>query len=158
MTMAMVFISHSEEETGRLATVLSALLKGGDVVFLKGPLGAGKTFFIRAAARELGVREPVTSPSFTMGQTYAGKMPVHHLDLYRLVRFGDEDLIDFEPFFSDEAITFVEWPEVAETQLQVPVFSVELEHLDPHCRRITICGREPKVMAKLEALLAGAGD
>ena len=158
MTKATVYVSRSEEDTNRFAALIAGLLKAGDVVFLKGPLGAGKTFFIRAAARELGVLEPVTSPSFTMGQTYKGRLAIHHLDLYRLAAFTGEDLIDFEPFFSDDAITFIEWPKVAEHRLEAPVITVELKHLDEHSRRITVLGREPKVAVKLEALLAGAGD
>lgn len=156
--MVTVYVSRSEEDTNRFAALIAELLKAGDVIFLKGPLGAGKTFFIRAAARELGVLEPVTSPSFTMGQTYKGRPTIHHLDLYRLAEFTGEDLIDFEPFFSDDAITFIEWPEVAELHLEMPLFTIELDHLDEHSRRIIVHSREPEIANKLEALLARAGD
>lgn len=151
-------ISRSEEQTAALAAGLARLLKPGDVVFLKGQLGTGKTFFIRAAARELGVTEPVTSPSFTMGQTYSGRVTVHHLDLYRLGGFQREDLADFEPFFESGSITFIEWPEAAESFLESPDVMVSLHHLDEHSRRLIFESRDEKIMNKLEELVARTGD
>lgn len=140
-----------------LGAGLARLLKPGDVVFLKGQLGTGKTFFIRAAARELGVSDPVTSPSFAMGQTYEGKITVHHLDLYRLASFGGEDFADFEPFFEPEAITFIEWPEQAEPLLARPAAQVAFEHVDENSRRIVLESTDPEMNRELEALIAGFG-
>lgn len=155
---AQFFISRSEDETGSFAAGLADLLRSGDVVFLKGPLGAGKTFFIKAAAKRLGISDPVTSPSFTMGQTYPGTTTVHHLDLYRLPSVSGEDLIDFEPFFSDDAVTFIEWPEVAEPYLDQPALIIEIEHMDRHSRRITVLCRTPELIDSLGGLLARAGN
>lgn len=140
-----------------MAAGLARLLGPGDVIFLKGQLGAGKTFFIRAAARELGVTEPVTSPSFTMGQTYEGQVTVHHLDLYRLTSFSGEDLADFEPFFESGAITFIEWPEEAEPFLASPAVQVTLEHVDENSRHIVLESGDPEVRSKLEELIAVLG-
>ena len=126
-----------------MAAATARLLHPGDIVFLSGPLGAGKTCFIRAAARELGVTEPVTSPSFTMAQTYSGRLPVHHLDLYRLRRFDPEDAVDFEPFFAPDAITFIEWPERAAPFIETPALVIKLEHIDETSRRLVFeAGRE----------------
>jgi tRNA threonylcarbamoyladenosine biosynthesis protein TsaE len=155
--MPLEFISRSPEQTAALAVGLSRLLKPGDVVFLIGQLGAGKTFFIQCAAAGLGVSEPVTSPSFTMAQTYSGETTVHHLDLYRLAKFTREDAIDFEPFFESDAITFVEWPEQAEAFLEKPDVVVRLEHLDINSRRIFFTSRRNELQQGLEQLVAGAG-
>lgn len=147
----------SEEETETFARAVARLLAPGDTVFLSGPLGAGKTFFIRAAARALGVREPVTSPSFTMAQTYHGRVAVHHLDLYRLADFSAEDMPDFEPFFEPDAITFIEWPRRAEPFLEAPALMLELEHADLSSRRVRVAGGRADMIKRLEDTYAGAG-
>ena len=76
------------EQTEAAGAELAATLAPGDVVLIEGELGAGKTTFVRGACRELGVTDPVTSPTFTIGQRYAGRVPVSHLDLYRLAAAG----------------------------------------------------------------------
>ena len=101
--------TSSPEETERAGAALAATLAPGDVVLVSGELGAGKTTFVRGAARALGVTEPVTSPTFVVGHLYdAG---VAHLDLYRLAGLDDEDPGLLDPYFGPELITFVEWPE-----------------------------------------------
>jgi tRNA threonylcarbamoyladenosine biosynthesis protein TsaE len=104
----------SAAETEALAARLAGELEAGDVVLLSGDLGAGKTTFVRGAAAALGTAGPVTSPTFTIGQRYEGRVPVSHLDLYRL---GD-GLADEEPgllddYLTPDAVAFVEWPEAA---------------------------------------------
>lgn len=155
--MPLEFISRTEADTRSLAAAVASLLKPGDVVFLTGQLGAGKTFFIRAAAGALGVTEQVTSPSFTMGQSYRGRVPVHHLDLYRLAEFDAEDAVDFEPFFEAGAITFVEWPEVAAAFFAAPILTISLEHLTPESRRVILHSPDSVLMERLGELVAGAG-
>ncbi len=81
----------SAEETEALGEAMAADLRAGDVVLVGGDLGAGKTTFIRGACRGLGVTAPVTSPTFTIGHLYPGRVPVAHLDLYRLADLGQED-------------------------------------------------------------------
>ncbi|MFA5802351.1 MAG: tRNA (adenosine(37)-N6)-threonylcarbamoyltransferase complex ATPase subunit type 1 TsaE [Thermoleophilia bacterium] len=156
--MQVEFISLSEQQTAFIAAQISRLLEPGDTVFLKGQLGTGKTFFVRAAAREMGVVDPVTSPSFTMAQSYSGKVRIHHLDLYRLSSFGSGDMADFEPFFEGDAITFVEWPEQAETFLEEPVLVIELEHLDENSRRMRFICASNQLKEGLEKIFAEAGD
>jgi len=152
------FLSRSPEQTARFAQAMSALLEPGDIVFLIGQLGAGKTFFIRHAAHGLGVAEPVTSPSFTMAQTYGGRVRIHHLDLYRLADFSGDDAADFEAFFEDDAITFVEWPEQAAAFIEEPDVTVRLEHHDINSRRITVECRRKELFTEMERLIAAAGD
>jgi len=105
--------SGGAEETERLAATLAMALAPGDVVVVSGELGAGKTVFVRGACRALGVSEPVTSPTFTIGQAYAGRLPIFHLDLYRLSSLDDEEPGLLDDYVSADAITFIEWPAVA---------------------------------------------
>lgn len=101
------------EETEQLGAELAATLAPGDVVLISGELGAGKTTFVRGAARALGVTDPVTSPTFTIGQRYPAAAPVtyvSHVDLYRLGSLGDEDPDLLADYIGADTITFVEWP------------------------------------------------
>ena len=130
-------VSASPEETESIAGQLAARLAGGDVVAVSGELGAGKTTFVRGAARALGVSEPVSSPTFTIGHRYAAAIPVAHLDLYRLAGIDPEEWGDLEPYF-DGTIAFVEWPEHGGNWLPKPRIAVRLSHVDPSRRRISI--------------------
>src|SRR3954468_16902760 len=103
-------VTASPQETEALAARLAAQLRAGDVVSVTGELGAGKTTFVRGAARALGVTGPVSSPTFTIGHRYDAPVPVAHLDLYRLAGIAPEEWGDLDPYF-DGTVTFVEWPE-----------------------------------------------
>ena len=92
------------EEVG--ATFARAL-RGGDVVLLYGPLGAGKTALIRAISRAMAVTDPVRSPSFTIANIYSGVVTVQHLDLYRLDDIGDDDALALEEYVREDAVTLV---------------------------------------------------
>ena len=146
--------SSSAEETERIASALAARLVSGDVVSVSGELGAGKTTFVRGACRRLGVTGPVTSPTFTIGHRYAGRVPVAHIDLYRFEGMSDSEWGDLEPYF-DDAITFVEWPEAGTGTLPAARMVVRLEHVDPERRLLRLDAAEA---ALLEGLAdAGAG-
>ena len=111
--------SRSSGETERLGAKLAATLTAGDVVLVTGDLGAGKTTFVRGAARSLGVTVPVTSPTFTIGQRYpATGATVAHLDLYRIAELGDEEPDLLADYIGPDTIAFVEWPEGAEPILE----------------------------------------
>ena len=123
----MELTTSSPEETEAVAARLAALLDPGDVVTVSGELGAGKTTFVRGACRALGVTGPVTSPTFTIGHRYRGRVPVSHLDLFRFASVSPAEWGDLEPYF-DDAIAFVEWPEAGEGALPPPRFRVHLRH------------------------------
>ena len=108
---AEVFDSVDEQETARLAAGYARSLLPGDLVLVIGEVGAGKSTFVRAALRELGVEGPIPSPTFTIGRSYRGRLPVAHLDLYRLETPESEvpDLLD--EYLGGDGITFVEWPD-----------------------------------------------
>jgi tRNA threonylcarbamoyladenosine biosynthesis protein TsaE len=123
-------ISSSPEETERAAAELAARLELGDVVLVSGELGAGKTTFVRGAARALGVRGPVTSPTYTVGQVYAaaGGREIAHLDLYRLDSLDGEDPALIDDYLTPERIGFVEWPAAAEAKIGRVAARVRIDH------------------------------
>lgn len=102
--------THSPKETEMLGAELAHALVPGDVVLVAGELGAGKTTFVRGAVRALGVTGPVTSPTFTIGQRYPGRVPVAHLDLFRIVDLAAEDPDLLAEYVRPDTIAFVEWP------------------------------------------------
>jgi tRNA threonylcarbamoyladenosine biosynthesis protein TsaE len=117
---------------------LAERLVPGDVVLVSGELGAGKTTFVRGAARALGVTGPVTSPTFTIGRRYDGRVAVSHLDLYRLEGLEAEDPGLLADYLTPDAIAFVEWPEQAgEVPLPATVH-ISIEHAGGDRRIISI--------------------
>jgi tRNA threonylcarbamoyladenosine biosynthesis protein TsaE len=130
-------VSDGPEQTEAAGAQLAASLKPGDVVLVTGEMGAGKTTFVRGAARALGVTKPVTSPTFTLGNRYEGEPPVAHLDLHRLSTLAGEDPGLLDDYVDAATIAFVEWPEVAESELEASV-RVRLEHLGGDRRRIEV--------------------
>lgn len=129
-------------ETEALAARVAAALSPGEVVLLAGELGAGKTTFVRGAARALGVEGAVTSPTFTIGRRYEGRVGVSHLDLYRLGELEDEDPALLADYIGADRIAFVEWPEIAEPALAEAGVSIaariRLEHRGGDAREITV--------------------
>lgn len=146
----MELVTTSAEETEALAARLAVGLEPGDVVLVRGELGAGKTTFVRGAAHALGVEGRVTSPTFTVGHRYEGRVPVSHLDLFRFAALSPAEWGDLEPYF-DGAVVFVEWPEAGAGALPRPRVTVTLEHVDPSRRRICLDASE-------DALLEGIAD
>jgi tRNA threonylcarbamoyladenosine biosynthesis protein TsaE len=130
--------TSSPGETEEVGARIAARLTPGDVVLVSGELGSGKTTLIRGACRELGVTEPVTSPTFTIGQRYRGRVPVSHLDLYRLDGLEDEDPGLLDDYLTDDAISFVEWPLAAEPVLERMALRVELTHEGGDERLVTV--------------------
>jgi tRNA threonylcarbamoyladenosine biosynthesis protein TsaE len=130
--------TSSPEETEALAAELAGRLEPGDVVTVSGELGSGKTTFVRGACIALGVRERVTSPTYTIGHRYHGERgEVSHLDLYRFEGVSAAEWGDLEPYF-DNAIAFVEWPEAGAGVLPPPRFAVRLRHADDARRAVSI--------------------
>lgn len=132
--------AHETEQQG---ASLATSLNPGDVVLVRGELGAGKTTFIRGACRALGVTEPITSPTFTIGRIYqGGETAVAHLDLYRLGSLASEDPALLEDYLVADRISFVEWPpegdEVALLPAHGDLRTVSIEPLPDGRRRMVI--------------------
>jgi tRNA threonylcarbamoyladenosine biosynthesis protein TsaE len=129
-------------ETEALGAKLAADLQPGDIVLVRGELGAGKTTLVRGAARGLGVSDPVTSPTFGIGHRYNGAhVTVAHLDLYRLASLAREDPGLLEDYLGPDRIAFVEWPEIGEAQLGATRMRITLTHAGGDRRRIEVCDR-----------------
>jgi tRNA threonylcarbamoyladenosine biosynthesis protein TsaE len=131
--------SSSAAETEALGARVAAGLRPGDVVVVSGEVGAGKTTLIRGACRALGVEGPVTSPTFTIGQRYReGRLPVSHLDLYRLESLEDEDPALLEDYLGPDGVAFVEWPAVGVERLGRPALEIRLRHAGGESRQVEI--------------------
>jgi tRNA threonylcarbamoyladenosine biosynthesis protein TsaE len=126
----------SAAETEAVGERLATDLAPGDVVLVSGELGAGKTTLIRGACRALGVSEPVTSPTFTIGHRYGGRVPVAHLDLYRLEGLEGEDPALLDDYLGDDTITLIEWPQAAAPELERVRTRVEIRHAGGDLRDI----------------------
>ncbi len=129
----------SAADTEAIGAELAALIEPGDVVVVSGEVGAGKTTLIRGAARALGVTEPVTSPTFTIGQRYAGgRLPVSHLDLYRLETLEGEDPALLDDYLGGDGVAFVEWPAAGAERLGPVALEVRIAHAGGERRSIEI--------------------
>jgi tRNA threonylcarbamoyladenosine biosynthesis protein TsaE len=144
--------------TRRFGRVLAGLLRPPAVVTLHGELGTGKTTLVRAALRALGARGAITSPSFTMAQSYVGRggTRLHHLDLYRLSPGDDAALFAWSDYLDGESIVFVEWPEAATMELPAADLGVSLAHETLTSRNASVLARSA-LTSELMAGLAGAG-
>lgn len=140
--------SSSPAETEAIAARVAAGLSEGDVVTVAGDLGSGKTTFVRGAARALGVTAPVTSPTYTVGNRYDGRVAVSHVDLYRFERVSPPEWGDLEPYFED-AVCFVEWPEAGAGVLPPARVSVRLGHEEGDHRSLTLCSAEETLLARV---------
>jgi tRNA threonylcarbamoyladenosine biosynthesis protein TsaE len=109
--------TSSAAQTEALGAEVAERLGLGDVVLVEGELGAGKTTFVRGASRALGVEAPVTSPTFTVGQRYHGRVTVAHLDLFRIDRLDAEEPGFLSDYLGPDTIGFVEWPAAGNEEL-----------------------------------------
>jgi tRNA threonylcarbamoyladenosine biosynthesis protein TsaE len=148
-----VWESGGPEETAVLGAALADALQPGDLVLLRGELGAGKTTLVRAVARALGVTEPVTSPSFSLANRYTGRVPVAHLDAYRLSSVDDEEMGLALEVIGDDAIAFVEWPETLAHGLPAARLEVDLEHRGGDRRLVTFRTSDPDLESQLHRLV-----
>lgn len=126
---------NSEQETQALAEQMAARLHAGDVLTLEGDLGAGKTTFTKSVAKGLGIKRNVNSPTFTILKQYEGRLPLNHLDVYRLAN-SDEDLGWDELFYGD-AVSIIEWAHLIEEDLPTERLAIQIRRLDENARKFT---------------------
>ena len=141
------YITHSAAETRRLARCLLKTLPGRAVLALHGDLGGGKTCFVQGLAEGLGIRQPVTSPTFTLVHEYQGKRRLVHADLYRIRSTDDALSLGLDEYFETDGVVAVEWAERAAELLPADVVHIRFETLDaPRARRITVGYPRPLVL------------
>lgn len=143
MVEEMTLTTKSPVETRRLGEALGEILKTGDIILLSGDLGAGKTTFSKGVAQGAGVRDEVTSPTYTLAVEYEGRVPLVHMDLYRV---GDElqsglSGLGFDDYLESDNALLIEWPQgVEETlpdTLQIRIDRAPMPRLDErvfHCK------------------------
>lgn len=129
-------MTTSSEETQNLSEKLGQLVRAQDVLILEGDLGAGKTTFTKGLAKGLGVKRVVNSPTFNIIKEYKGRLPLYHMDVYRLAE-SEEDL-GFDEYFYGEGITVVEWAHLIETFLPNEKLKISLFHTGDDTRKIVL--------------------
>ncbi len=136
--MVMKLISESEQTTMELGFNFARTLKGGEVVLLNGQLGAGKTTFSKGLALGLGVKETITSPTFTLLNVYeSGRLNLYHFDMYRLSEESDLDYGFDEYYGEKDSVCLIEWSK-GNYYNRAKVIVVDIEYIDDNKRRIEI--------------------
>lgn len=123
----MRYTSYSPEETEKIAYEFSQQLNAGDVVCMYGELGAGKTAFVRGLARGLGIKDHITSPTFTIVNEYYGKMPLYHFDVYRIADEDEMYEIGYEEYIDGDGVSVIEWPQLIKDILPKSYYSVKID-------------------------------
>ena len=146
-------ISHSPEETAHLASTIGKIIHEGTVICLDGELGVGKTLFVRALARTLGVESDVTSPTFNLMNIYEAACPIVHFDLYRIESEEElEDIGFYEYVDATEGIVLIEWAEKFPEALPEDRLVVRIDALDGEERQFIFAAEGEKSTALLEEL------
>lgn len=151
-----------EGDMEKLGAALGGLLQPGDLVYLTGVLGAGKTTMTRGLARGLGYNGRVTSPTFTLMNVYQGRCPVYHFDFYRL---GEAELDDLglDDYLGREGVSIIEWPEAGCRVLPTGALNIQIELSEgdyEQPRRLLISSGDPRSLTILERLseIVDSGD
>lgn len=131
-------ICKSEKEMEELGVKFGFSLKKGQVISLRGSLGAGKTVFARGVARSLDIHEAIVSPTFTLVQEYSGKMPMYHMDLYRITCEEDFEMIGGEDLLYSDGVCLIEWSEIIDTMLPKDTIFIEITVNEDQSRTVNI--------------------
>ena len=146
-------VTHSPEETAHLAGTIGKIIREGTVICLDGELGVGKTLFVRALARTLGVESDVTSPTFNLMNIYEAACTNVHFDLYRITSEEElEDIGFYEYAEATEGIVLIEWAEKFPDAMPADHLSVRIEALNDEERQFTFVAKGKKSRALLEEL------
>ncbi len=142
----MPFRSHDSinpDQTRQLGCKLGKMLKGGEVLAITGELGSGKTQLVQGIAQGLGIApSEITSPTFTLIHEHEGRLPLYHIDLYRLETPHDIESLGLEEYFTRNAVVAIEWAERATSLLPPDRVQIILSHQDNGTRRVIISERE----------------
>jgi tRNA threonylcarbamoyladenosine biosynthesis protein TsaE len=157
MTGPVVVRSRSADETRRIGRALGGAAEVGDVLLLEGPFGAGKTVLVQGLAAGLGVADAITSPSFVLVVPHRGRLPLFHVDLYRLGgRLDDEMLETLADSEAAGGVCAIEWPEALPPELRVGATRIRLVTLDEQARELTIDSPYPRLLRAARAAVGVA--
>ncbi len=126
----------NSDETSEFAEKLASFLQPGDIIALEGDLGAGKTTFTKGLAKGLAIKKTVNSPTFTIIKEYKGKMPLYHMDVYRVE--GTFEDLGFDEYFEGDGVTVVEWAHLIEDQLPSALLTIYLYHEGQDQRKMVL--------------------
>ncbi|WP_404430455.1 tRNA (adenosine(37)-N6)-threonylcarbamoyltransferase complex ATPase subunit type 1 TsaE [Sutcliffiella horikoshii] len=144
-------MTHSAEETMAKSEALGKLMGGGEVLLLEGDLGAGKTTFTKGLAKGLEIKRNVNSPTFTIIKEYQGRLPLYHMDVYRLAD-SEEDL-GFDDYFEGEGVTVVEWAHLIEEFLPSERLEIYIYHQGDDERKIVLTPKGERYEAICKELM-----
>ena len=151
--MTLDYIAEKPEDSSRLATLFSKYLKKPALILLNGAMGAGKTFFVKEFTKATGSSAHTSSPTFSIINLYdSPKGKIYHLDLFRLNDFDELYSIGFDDILNEEAVIFIEWPEIAE--LDEADFIINIEDLGDNRRSFRV-ESEKHNLDNLKELLNG---
>lgn len=137
-------VSSSQQDTDGLGRAIGRNLRGGETIALYGPLGAGKTALVRGIAQGLGAESSaVSSPTFVMIHEYQGRLPLAHVDLYRVRSSRELDSTGLLDYFSGATVTAVEWADKGATVLPSDRLDIVLSHRAPRIRVIRLRATGP---------------
>lgn len=154
------FRLDSPATTHRTAATLAQLLHGGEVLALCGPLGAGKTHFVKGLAAGLGVppAEPVVSPTFVLVREYQGRLRLYHLDAYRLADAAELEALGFAELCADPAgVVVVEWADRVRLSMPPAAWWLDLAYLEEQSRLLQLRMPDPELASAAAGALAEAG-
>lgn len=135
-------VTTSHQETEELGTKIGKKLKKGDVISLRGSLGAGKTVIAKGIAKALNINEAIVSPTFTLVQEYEGTLNLYHLDIYRLSGEDEFESMGGEEFLYPDGVTLIEWSEKIDSMLPENTIYINIEIDENSFRHIQIKGLE----------------
>ena len=156
MTTELELVSHSSDETHAIGAQLGQHAQPGDVLLLTGELGAGKTTLTQGIAQGLDVAERPRSPTFVMATEYHGRLPLYHLDLYRVDHVAELGELGLDEYLSGEGVTVVEWADRAPHAFPADCLWISLESIDEDTRRLSMTADGDRHVALLASLKSRA--
>jgi len=149
-------ISTSAEQTHALGREVGKILEPGDLLLLEGPFGSGKTVFVQGLAEGLGVPGRITSPSFVLMTEHQGRLPLVHVDLFRIPKPDDDLIASLDEYVQAGWVAAVEWPHWLPSELAGPATRVRFEQVGKNRRRLLASSPQQRIAQALEAAV-GAG-
>ncbi len=140
--MDKTLICKTADEMENLGRSIGETCKAGTVISLRGSLGAGKTVFAKGVARSLGIEEAIVSPTFTLVQEYEGRLPMYHMDLYRITSEDDFQMIGGEDMLYSDGVCLIEWSEVIDALLPKGTIFVQITVNEDQSRTVRMSGGE----------------
>ncbi|QEN09857.1 tRNA (adenosine(37)-N6)-threonylcarbamoyltransferase complex ATPase subunit type 1 TsaE [Oceanispirochaeta crateris] len=136
----MELLSHSFEETLQWGKKVGKSLKPGDIIALKGDLGAGKTSITKGIAKSLGIEDEITSPTYTIVSEYEGSIPLYHMDMYRISGVEEFEMLGVDELLFGKGITLIEWSERILEYLPEDCKSISIQIMESGVRKIILEG------------------